>query len=193
MAQYEIKELEIWTRVAEHIERRDIAPEDIRSLFDGDHLIGRNRTGREASHMLLGIDHCGRCLAVPMYATYLLGVWCATTAWPCKDGERTTLQHHSEKDWATEQQGNRIPSMDIDDEIVQRTLDEIERELQDPDQWDWDHPVAVTVSPDLKIELGTSFNREELHLLSAAAEAANMPVTRYIKQAALEKAQRAGD
>jgi hypothetical protein len=83
--------------------------------------------------------------------------------------------------------------MDIDDEIVQRTLDEIERELQDPDQWDWDHPVAVTVSPDLKIELGTSFNREELHLLSAAAEAANMPVTRYIKQAALEKAQRAGD
>lgn len=75
--------------------------------------------------------------------------------------------------------------MDFDDEFVPRTLDDIDRELQDPEQWDWETPVTLTVSPDLTIGLGIRLNRDDLRFLSAAAEAANMMLSDYIKEAAI--------
>jgi hypothetical protein len=94
MAQYDVWELDIAVTVADHIGHRDIAPEDIRSLIDGDYLVRRNRSGRTASHLLLGTDRRGRCLAVPILATNVLGVWRAITAWPCKNVERLTLRRY---------------------------------------------------------------------------------------------------
>lgn len=72
-------------------------------------------------------------------------------------------------------------------------LDDEERELMEPDNWDWEHPGEVVVSPNLTMTFEVSFSRDEVHLLSDAASTANMPVNRYIKRAALEKARRTGD
>jgi hypothetical protein len=74
-------------------------------------------------------------------------------------------------------------------ESVDEPLDEEERALMDPDAWDWDNPVAVEVSPSLTTTLELRFSRDEIHTLSAAAVAANMPVTRFIKRAALAAAE----
>jgi hypothetical protein len=65
------------------------------------------------------------------------------------------------------------------------TLDDVDRELQDPDAWDWDHPVELTVSPDLTLTLGIRLKRDDLQILGAAAEAANMKLSDYIKRAAI--------
>jgi hypothetical protein len=78
-----------------------------------------------------------------------------------------------------------MPSMSTDNATTPRTLDDIDRELQDPEQWDWETPVTLTISPDLTIDLGIRLSREELRLLSAAADAADMKLSDYIKEAAI--------
>jgi hypothetical protein len=75
--------------------------------------------------------------------------------------------------------------MSTDNATTPRTLDDIDRELQNPEQWDWETPVTLTVSPDLTVGLGIRLNRDDLRFLSAAAEAANMMLSDYIKVAAI--------
>jgi hypothetical protein len=77
------------------------------------------------------------------------------------------------------------------DTTTVRTMAEIDREHQDPEQWDWEHPVEVVVSPNRSWNLSIRLSRDELRVLSEAAAAANLPVTSFIAQAALEKARRA--
>ena len=57
----------------------------------------------------------------------------------------------------------------------------------DPDDWE---AVDVVVSPHLTMTLQMTFDREQIRLLSEAARAADMPVIRWIKQLALEQAER---
>lgn len=71
-----------------------------------------------------------------------------------------------------------------------------EREEQDVEAWiarsspdDWE-AVEVVVSPNLAITLQMTFDREQLQILTEAAGAANMPVICWIKQLALDQAQR---
>lgn len=53
--------------------------------------IKRNRGGRRASHLLVGRDRQGRCLAIPIEATNEPGVWRPVTAWRCKHSEAAWL------------------------------------------------------------------------------------------------------
>jgi hypothetical protein len=74
-------------------------------------------------------------------------------------------------------------------ESLDEPLDEEERTLMDPDAWDWDNPIDVEIAPTLTTTLEMRFSRDEIRTLSAAAAAANMPVTLYIKRAALAAAK----
>jgi hypothetical protein len=60
-------------------------------ILDGDYYLGRNRRGRTATHIVIGLDYAGRCLAVPVIATDIPGTWRPITAWPCKDSEWARL------------------------------------------------------------------------------------------------------
>jgi hypothetical protein len=50
----------------------------------------RNRKGRTGSHLFIGSDRSGRCIAAAVVATGHAGVWRPISAWPCKPHE----EHH---------------------------------------------------------------------------------------------------
>lgn len=74
-------------------------------------------------------------------------------------------------------------------ESIQEPLDEEERELMDPDNWDWENPIEVVVSDNLIITLEINFTPEEVALLSEAAAAEGLPAHRYMKGVALAAAR----
>ena len=60
-------------------------------VLDRTHLIVKNRRRRRASHMIIGRDHGGACVAVPIEPTHETTIWRPVTAWPCKASEHARL------------------------------------------------------------------------------------------------------
>ena len=63
-----------------------------RQLLDGPHIIVRNRKGRRGTYLLIGRDHGGACIAVPIEPTSEAEVWRPITGWLCKEHEKARLQ-----------------------------------------------------------------------------------------------------
>ena len=61
-------------------------------VLDQEHLLVPNRKGRRASYLLIGTDHGGACIAIPIEPTHDPAVWRPVTAWLCKDNELARLQ-----------------------------------------------------------------------------------------------------
>ncbi len=72
--------------------RHGITGEQMQAVAGNDHVLARNRKGRAASHLLIGRDDQGRCLAMPVVATDQPRVWRAITAWYCKLSESAKLR-----------------------------------------------------------------------------------------------------
>jgi uncharacterized DUF497 family protein len=53
----------------------------------------RNRRARAGTHLLIGQDNGGQCIAVPIQNTGVAGVWRPVTAWYCKPHEWNYLEH----------------------------------------------------------------------------------------------------
>jgi len=70
-------------------------------------------------------------------------------------------------------------------ESIQEPLDDEERELMDPENWDWEHPIeGITVrEPSVTIR----FTREEYLALWRNAGEQGLTTNEYIKQAALAR------
>ena len=83
-----------------------------------------------------------------------------------------------------------MSSMRISDDTTARHMDEIDRELMDPGSWDWDSAVLMPPVKNPGLRLMLRLEREDVRVLSAGARAANMKLSDYIKQAALETARR---
>lgn len=49
--------------------------------------VGRNRKARRATHILIGTDDGGACIAIPIEPTRDPDVWRPITAWYCKKHE----------------------------------------------------------------------------------------------------------
>ena len=60
-------------------------------VLDDEYYVARNRKGRRGWYLVIGKDHGGRCIAVPIEPTHRQGWWRPVTAWPCKDYERAKL------------------------------------------------------------------------------------------------------
>ena len=61
------------------------------SVLDNRYTIRPNRKWRTASHLIIGWDRQGRCIAVPIEPTPEPGIWRPVTAWFCKPGEQALL------------------------------------------------------------------------------------------------------
>jgi uncharacterized DUF497 family protein len=68
-------------------------PRQLEQVLDGEITLVPNRRGRRGVYLLIGRDHGGTCIAVPIEPTRESGIWRPITAWPCKDHERTLLDH----------------------------------------------------------------------------------------------------
>jgi hypothetical protein len=73
-------------------------------------------------------------------------------------------------------------------ESIQEPLDDEERELMDPDNWDWDHPVDVVIAENVGVQLPIDVTFEEFDCLSRVARAIGLTPHEYIKRVALEAA-----
>jgi hypothetical protein len=76
-------------------------------------------------------------------------------------------------------------------ESIQEPLDDEERELMDPENWDWDHPIEVVVAENPLVQLPIEVTFEEHDCLSKAARAIGLTPHEFMKRAALEAAHAA--
>ena len=70
-------------------------------------------------------------------------------------------------------------------ESIQEPLDDEERELMDPNNWDWDNPVEVVVDPDFGFIFPVRFTGDEVGRLEPVARTGGLSLHEFIKQAAL--------
>lgn len=61
-------------------------------VLDNPFVHYRNRNERRAERLLLGRDHGGQCIIVPIEPTRILGVWRPVTAWRCSDTYEARLR-----------------------------------------------------------------------------------------------------
>lgn len=92
MARFSILDLELTDHAVSALDEWGVLPEHLYAIIDGFYEVTRNRRGRAASHVLIGYDPHGRCLAAPMVPTGEPGVWRVITVWPCKPSETAKLQ-----------------------------------------------------------------------------------------------------
>ena len=137
-------------------------------LRDDERIIIRNRSGRRASHLMIGRDRGGRCIAIPAVPTSRPLFWRPVTAWTCKASEQALLPRR------------RWSRSDMDDDEL--------RELQDPDNWDWDSAEVMPPVPNAGAAVLVTFAGEDFDRVAREAKAAGMKLTGFIREAALEKA-----
>jgi hypothetical protein len=75
----------------EKIERHGLSARRVLQILDGEHVIVRNRGLRRGALLIIGRDHGGSCIAVPVEPTHDPTGWRPITAWPCKARERSLL------------------------------------------------------------------------------------------------------
>jgi hypothetical protein len=73
------------------------------------------------------------------------------------------------------------------DERLQEPLDDEERELMDPETWDWDSLEELPPSPISGAVLAIRLSREEFARLAQAARAEGLTTSEYVKQSALSR------
>jgi hypothetical protein len=66
----------------------------------------------------------------------------------------------------------------------QRDLDALDRELQDPEAWDWGTPVELTAAPNRTLTLTVRLSRDDARLLGRGAENVDMNLSEYLVWAA---------
>lgn len=81
------------TRTAEEkFREHGLERDQVAAVPEGQTVLVRNRKGRAASHVLIGRDARGRCLAIPVLPTDDPYVWRVITAWYCKQSEAAKLR-----------------------------------------------------------------------------------------------------
>ena len=69
-----------------------LSDEQVDQVLDSPYLVARNRKDQRASLLVIGRDHRGLCIAIPVEPTSDPEVWRPVTAWPCKTSESQRLQ-----------------------------------------------------------------------------------------------------
>lgn len=64
-----------------------VTPEQAEQVLDNGPRIGRNRRERAATHLMIGFDNGGACVAIPIEPAWEPGLWRPVTAWYCKPAE----------------------------------------------------------------------------------------------------------
>lgn len=75
----------------EKFHSQQLTARQVGQILDGPHTIVPNRKRRRARYLVVGLDHGGNCIAVPVEPTHDPLVWRPVTAWRCKGWERALL------------------------------------------------------------------------------------------------------
>lgn len=78
-------DLSISEEAQDHIwDRHKIDASRLLEILEHRSVIVPNRSGRTASHLLIGTDFSGQCYVVPVLPTDIPGTWEVISAWPCR-------------------------------------------------------------------------------------------------------------
>jgi uncharacterized DUF497 family protein len=80
------------------LNQHGLTPEQVDQVLENAHLVGKNRRNRRAPFFVIGKDHSGECIAVPIEPTYDVDLWRPVTAWRCKEHERQALTRRTNND-----------------------------------------------------------------------------------------------
>lgn len=92
MTRRAVSRIVVTQRAIEKAAHHGITEVQMQAVAANDHVLARNRKGRAASHLLVGRDDQGRCLAMPVVPTDDPRTWRAITAWFCKASEAAKLR-----------------------------------------------------------------------------------------------------
>jgi hypothetical protein len=92
MARRAVDRVVVTQRAIDKGSHHGITSSQMQAVAGNDHILARNRKGRAASHLLIGRDDQGRCLAIPVVPTEHSRTWRAITAWFCKPSEAAKLR-----------------------------------------------------------------------------------------------------
>jgi hypothetical protein len=145
-------------------------------VLDRSWTVIRNRKERAASHILLGTDDQGRCLAIPIVPTDDPYIWRPITAWYCKPSELARLRRSRS---IMEEPSGYGPR--------QEPLDEEERELMDPESWDWDHPIQGRTLGTPAAVLRVRFSRDEFRAIASMARSAGIGPVELLRRTMIER------
>jgi hypothetical protein len=71
-------------------------------------------------------------------------------------------------------------------ESMQDPLDDEERELMDPENWDWENAYEVEPGPDPHLTFQVRLSGEDLNQIERAATDKGLTITAYLRYAALQ-------
>lgn len=69
-----------------------ISPRQVMQILESEHVIVANRAKRRGVYLVIGRDHGGTCISVPVEPTHDPTLWRPITAWPSKKHERARLR-----------------------------------------------------------------------------------------------------
>lgn len=92
MARRSVDHLMLTQRAIDKCAVHGITDAQLEAVIANNHVLARNRKKRTASHILIGRDDQGRCLAIPVVPTDYPRTWRAITAWYCKPSELAKLR-----------------------------------------------------------------------------------------------------
>lgn len=73
------------------IGRHGLTTSQVLQVLDSEHVVAPNRKGRRANYLIIGRDHGGAAITIPVEATNDPFVWRPITAWPSKEHEEAKL------------------------------------------------------------------------------------------------------
>jgi hypothetical protein len=76
----------------EKLDRHRLTPRQLLEVIRQPFVVVRNRKGGIATHLLIGRDRGGWCIACPIGPTTESQVWRPITAWYCKESEEALLR-----------------------------------------------------------------------------------------------------
>jgi uncharacterized DUF497 family protein len=71
--------------------RHGLTARRVLQVLDDEYIMIPNRRARRAAYLLIGHDHGGAFITIPVEPTHDPGVWRPVTAWPSKRHERDRL------------------------------------------------------------------------------------------------------
>ena len=75
----------------EKIDGHGLTVRQVRQVLDSVHVIAANRKSRRGLYLVIGRDHGGAAITIPVEPTRVSDLWRPITAWPSKKHEAARL------------------------------------------------------------------------------------------------------
>ncbi len=89
----DVAELEVDDANEEEMARHGISMPEIFQLLDDRIEVFKNKRGRSAEFLMIGVTHGGRFITAPIVPTAVEGRWRPVTAWPASAPEKARYKN----------------------------------------------------------------------------------------------------